>query len=103
MHFLCSTVFGLQLDFAITFADTSLNAKTMAGGIDVPVGDSVKLSGSNLAAFFAPSLSSYGRTRWGGAARPLAGVASGTSTHLAPSTQSTLGGRFVKRTKGDAQ
>ena len=72
------------------------NAETTAGGIGLPVGDSVELSGCNLAAFFAPK-PFYGRARWG-AAR-LARVASSRPTHLVPSARLVSGGRFVKRTE----
>jgi hypothetical protein len=72
------------------------NAETTAGGIGLPVGDSVELSGCNLAAFFAPK-PLFGRARWG-AAR-LARVASSRPTHLVPSTRLVSDGRFVKRTE----
>jgi len=75
---------------------TATNAETTAGGIGLPVGDSVELSGCNLAAFFAPK-PLFGRARWG-AAR-LARVASSRPTHLVPSTRLVSDGRFVKRTE----
>lgn len=79
---------------------TDTNAETTAGGFSSPVGDSVKLSGNNLAAFFAPRFPSNGRSGRGDAARYLARVASSLLTrpdtahrHLA------VIGRFVKRTE----
>ncbi|MBU3595109.1 hypothetical protein ICN10_01690 [Polynucleobacter sp. 86C-FISCH] len=79
---------------------TDTNAETTAGGFDSPVGDSVKLSGNNLAAFFAPRFPFNGRSGRGDAARYLARVASGLSTR--PDTahhRLTAIGRFVKRTE----